>query len=133
MPIELPANVRELRTSIARASLIHSYRQRFSKEPPNSLINDPQQIKRAEREWHEHYALQIGLLSRVATQALSYFEQSHVAAVTGFMSSLITQSQLSGFMQANPYLQELVADTLQNVDSFRQLLTLFVQLPQIKS
>lgn len=133
MPIELPVDVRALRTNIARASLTQSFRQTFSEEPTDYVINDPQQIMRAEREWYKHYAFEIVLLATAARQALGYLEQSHEAGVTGFTSSVITQPQLDRFMHANLYLEELVAGTLRDVDSFRNLLTLFVQLPRTNS
>lgn len=129
MAIELPEDVLELRANIARASL---FQQTFSEEPPDYIINDPQQIKRAEQEWCGRYTFEVMLLATVARQALSYLEQSHEAAVTGFTSSVITQPQLDRFMHANLYLEELVASTLRNADSFRKLLDLFVQLPRAK-
>jgi hypothetical protein len=129
MTVELPADVCELRKEIARASLIHSFRQAFSEEPPDYVINNPREIKRAEREWGEHYARQVVLLARVAQQALSYLDQQGLeAAVVGFTSSVFTQSELDRFLHNNPYLSELVAHALQNADLFRALLTLLSEL-----
>ena len=129
MTIELPADVRGLRREIARASLIHSFRQVFSEEPPDYVINNPGEIRRAEREWFEQYARQVILLTRVAKQSLSYLDQQGLeAAVGGFTSSVFTQPELDRFFRNNPYLEELVAHAIKNVDLFRVLLTLLGEL-----
>lgn len=129
MTFELPADVRALRKEIARASLIHSFRQVYSEEPPDYVINSPGEIKRVEREWLENYARQVALLARVAQQALSYLDQRGLeAAIAGFTSSVITQSELDKFMHNNPYLEELVAHTNKDADLFRALLTLLDEL-----
>lgn len=132
--IALPADIRELRAEIARTSLRHSFRIAFSAEPPDYIINDPQQLKRAEREWCGHYATQLILLTRAAQSALHHFEhQNHEAAVVSFTSSVVTQPELNAFMHANLYLEELVAGTLRDADLFRALLELFMQLSERRS
>lgn len=124
MTFELPADVRALRREIARASLIHSFRQVFSEEPPDYVINNPAEIRRAEREWFERYAQQVILLARVAKQALSYLDQQGFrAALGGFASSVITQPELDKFLRNNPYLEELVAHAIKDADLFRALLS----------
>jgi hypothetical protein len=132
MPIELPEDVSDLRTKIARASLTNFFRQALSEDPPDYIMNNAGQIRRAEREWHEHYAPQIRLLAQASRSALRCVEgPGHEAAVTSFTSSVLTQPELDKFMRANLYLEELVVGTLRNGDSFRTLLTLFVQLGQL--
>ncbi|HMH70506.1 MAG TPA: hypothetical protein VK502_03830 [Candidatus Saccharimonadales bacterium] len=129
MTFELPTDIRALRREIARASLIHSFQQTFSEEPPDYVINNPQEIKRAEREWRENYARQVALLARVTQQALSYLDQQgHEAALVGFTSSVFTQPELDRFMHNNPYLEELVAHTCQDANLFRALLNLLDEL-----
>jgi len=129
MTVELPADVRALRREIARASLIHSFRQVFSEKPPDYVINNPGEIRRAEREWFEHNAQQAVLLARVAKQALSYLsEQGREAALGGFTSSVYTQPELDRFFRNNPYLQELVAHAIKDADLFHALLTLLGEL-----
>jgi hypothetical protein len=129
MTFELPADVRALRREIARASLVRSFRQVFAGEPPDYVINDPTELKRAEREWLENHSRQVALLARVAKQALSYLDQQGLeAAVVGFTSSVFTQPELDRFMRNNPYLEELVAQTNMDADLFRALLNLLDEL-----
>lgn len=133
MPIALPANAQELLAEIARASLTRSFQQGFSEEPPDYVMNDQQQIRNAGREWLDHYAPEVTLLARVAQQALNYLEtQDRQAAIAGFTSSVITQSALDGFLRANPYLTELIADAVQGAIPFINVLNLFVQLQETK-
>lgn len=134
MPDELPRDVRDLRAKIALDSLTRSFRHTFSEEPPDYIINDPRQIRRAQDEWSEAYQHQTVLLAYAAQSALRYLdEQGHEAAIMGFTSSVITQTALNEFMHANLYLEELVAGTLRDAEAFRNLLTLFVQLGGLDS
>lgn len=129
MAFKLPADVRALRGEIARASLVRSFRQTFSQEPPDYIINDPREIKRAEREWCKNYARQVELLVVAAQQALSYLNhQGHEAALVGFTSSVIGQPVLDTFMRNNPYLEELIAHTCRDGEQFRALLALLGEL-----
>lgn len=129
MTFELPADVRALRREIARASLIHSFRQAFNEEPPDYIINNPGEIRRAEREWLANYPQQVALLARVAKQALSYLDQQgHEAALAGFTGGVLSQPELDRFMHNNPYLEELVAHACRDVDLFRALMTLLDEL-----
>lgn len=106
MAFELPVDVHALRREIARASLTRSFRQTFNEEPPDYVINNPQEIERAEREWRENYARQVALLARVARQALSCLDQQGLGtALEGFTSSVVNQPGLDRFMHNNPYLR----------------------------
>jgi len=129
MTFKLPVDVRALREEIARASLIRSSQQAFGEEPPDYIINDPREIKRAEREWCENYARQVALLVVAAKQALSYFDhQGHEAALVAFTGSVVTKPVLDKFMHNNLYLEELVAHTCRDAEQFRALLVLLSKL-----
>lgn len=129
MTSELPADVRALRREIARASLIYSFQQTYSEEPPDYIVNNPQEIKQAEREWREQYAQEVALLSAVARQALSYMDQQGLeVSFMGFTSSMLTQPGLNRFMSRNPYLSELVENTHRDAGQFRALLVLLNEL-----
>ncbi|HET6747259.1 MAG TPA: hypothetical protein VFH06_04095 [Candidatus Saccharimonadales bacterium] len=129
MTSELPADIRALYREIARASLIYSFRQAFGEEPPDYTINNPQEVKQAEREWRRNYAREITLLAIVAQQALGYLDQrGHQVALASFTSSVITQPELDRFMSNNPYLTELVARTCRDAGQFRALLALLSEL-----
>lgn len=131
MSVEVPKDMAELRAGIARDSLTHHFMQAFSEEPPDYILNDPQKIKEAYREWRQNYNQEVMLLSIAARSALLYFGTGgREAAITAFTSSVLTQPELDAFMHANLYLQQLVAATLRNSDSFRALLELFVRLEE---
>lgn len=133
MTVELPADVHALRMEIARASLTRSFQVAFNEDPPDYIICNPGQIKRAEQEWCKHYMPQITLLAKVSQQALSRLnEQGLEVAIVSFTSSVITQPELNRFMHANLYLEELVAGTCRDADLFRSLLALLVDLGNLK-
>lgn len=133
MTDELPADAQALRMEIGRASLIRGFRLMFNEEPPDHIICNPHQLKRAGQEWCEHHKLQITLLAMVAQQTLNCLnEQGRKAAVESFTSSIITQSSLDRFMHNNPYLEELVVSTCRNTDMFRSLLTLLIDLSNLR-